>query len=90
MLPEVKTYFVFPKGKENWNWLIFRSIDFDDEIIDKEDKELINAVVDELADYSMTYLNDIAMRQKPWQDAYDYGPGTVIRKRDIKEYFLKN
>ena len=90
MLPEVKTYFVFPKGEEGWNWLIFRSIDFDDEIIDKEDKKLINAVVDELADYSMIYLNDVAMNQKPWNDAYSEGHGTVIRKKDIKKYFLSN
>ena len=37
----VKTYFVFPEGKENWNWLIFRSIVFDDEIIDEKDKHAI-------------------------------------------------
>lgn len=90
MLPEVKTYFVFPKGEEGWNWLIFRSIVFDDGIIDEKDKKLINAVVDKLADYSMVYLNDVAMRQNPWKDAYSEGHGTVIRKRDIKKYFSNN
>lgn len=91
LIPEAKTYFVYPNGTRDFiDRFKAEKVDFDDEIILKEDKVLINLVVDELADFSMTFLNEKAMNQLPYNQAYDNCPYSIIDKRTIKEYFQNN
>lgn len=52
------------------------------------DRELINQVVDELADYSATDLVGLTHRQLPWMNAYSPYKNKEITLDAIKEYFI--
>lgn len=60
---------------------------FDDSIIDKEDKIVIQQVIDDLEKYSTTRLVSITHNQKPWRDAYIPGKNCIIESKAIKDYF---
>lgn len=56
--------------------------------ISREDKNLINGIVDECSRYSASSLVDITHHQKPWIEAYSKpGYNNVISTESIREYF---
>lgn len=59
-------------------------------IISEADKKIIDNMIDECADYSASELVEITHRQKPWKQAYEEGPNTVISCAKIKEYFTED
>ena len=56
-------------------------------IIADDDKEMINDIVDRLADYSASQLTTLSVRQEPWQAVYEHNRQKVISKKSIKEFF---
>ena len=64
-----------------------KRVDYVDDIISLEDKELIDKMVDRLSDYSTTKLVSITHKQTPWKEAYECGKNTVITNESIRRYF---
>ena len=57
-------------------------------IVSGNDRELINGIVDECAQYSASALVDITHHQTPWIEAYNRpGYNNVISKESIRRYF---
>ena len=56
------------------------------ELITKQDKDHLDAIIDTAAKYSASWLERITLRQKPWINAYKRN-NKVIRQAEIKEYF---
>lgn len=67
-----------------WNT---RRIDYDDNVINDYDKELINEVIEEFADYTATDLVTLTHNQAPWKEAYKSHENKEIENARIKEYF---
>jgi len=67
-------------------WDVCR-IDYDDSMISKNDKELINEVVDEFSGYTATDLVTLTHRQAPWKNAYEPYMNNEIKIDAIREYF---
>lgn len=61
-IPTISTYIIFD-NKDIWNT---HRVEYHDDIIKREDKKLINSVVDRFADYSATDLVSLTQRQIPW------------------------
>lgn len=59
----------------------------DAESINKEDRKVIESVVDHFADYSATDLKELTQRQKPWLDAYVPDKQKEITLNSIRAYF---
>ncbi len=57
------------------------------ELIEKEDGELIEEIIQECNKYSAVDLVGITHSQKPWKDAYKKGENRIITKESIKSYF---
>lgn len=55
--------------------------------ITKNDKELINGILDKCSHYSATELVGITHRQTPWLKAYQPYQSNIITKNSIREYF---
>lgn len=55
----------------------------------QNDKERINEVVDNFADYSATDLVEITQKQVPWIEAYESKRNNEISTDSIKQYFTK-
>ena len=62
----------------------------DETIISRNDKKIIDGMIDECIKYSTSELVSITHRQKPWKQAYAKGPNTTISCARIKEYFLED
>lgn len=60
----------------------------DTEKICKEDKELINAVLDGLMDYSAWYLVDRTHEEEPWSRLEYYNE--EITRNSIRDYFINH
>lgn len=63
------------------------AIPYFDNVIEKADKERIDAVVDKFSDYSATGLVTLTHAQAPWINAYEKGKSNEITTDAIKEYF---
>lgn len=81
-IPTVETYMDFSDGIWNSNRIEYR-----DNVITREDKERIDAMVDECRRYSATQLVKITHNQKPWKNAYRRGYNMEITIEAIKEYY---
>lgn len=57
--------------------------------IEKEDKDLINGILDKCAVYSASYLVDITHKQDPWINAY-HSRNKLISNESIKQFFIEN
>lgn len=55
--------------------------------ITEKDRKMIDAVLDQTAGYSASYLVEITHRQAPWRNAYRRGRNSIISKASILEYF---
>lgn len=85
-IPTIDYYVKFNKN-DIWN---SERIYYDNNIIEMEDKELIQAVVDEFAGFSATDLVKLTHNQDPWIDAYAKGQNSEITTDAIKRYFSEN
>lgn len=56
------------------------------EVISRQDKNHLDAIIDTAAKYSASGLERITHRQKPWINAYKRD-NKVIKRAEIKEYF---
>lgn len=63
--------------------------DIDEPFIDTETKTIINKVLEKVKDMSSTYLTEITLHQKPWQQNYVKDAKKIIPKKEIRKYFLK-
>lgn len=82
-IPTVRSYFMFDKDNM-WN---SKRIVFQDIVIERKDKELMEQVVDKFSDYSATDLVTLTHRQSPWIDAYVPHQNNEITIESIKEFF---
>lgn len=82
-IPNIKS-FITVDGDNIWS---MKRIAFTDEFINKEDREIINKVIDDLSEFSATYLVKITHKQKPWIEAYSNGENTVISEKNMRSYF---
>lgn len=75
-----------------FKYMIFGSTNMPDqgddgfELITKQDKDHLDAIIDAAAKYSASWLEKITLRQKPWINAYKRN-NKVIKRSEIKEYF---
>lgn len=60
---------------------------YDNKVISKNDKVLINAVVDKFSDFSATDLVTLTHNQAPWREAYVPHMNNEITIKAIKDYF---
>lgn len=60
---------------------------YHDDIICNDDKEIIEKLVDKFAKYSTTALVNITHHQAPWMDAYKQGHNNIISNEAIRSYF---
>lgn len=85
-IPMIKTYFKFNSD----NFWDSETVEFDDKVINDNDKELINAVLDLYKNYSATALVRLTHNQDPWSNTYDQGcKNLIISNESIKEYFKR-
>ena len=52
-----------------------------------EDQKIMDAILDQCAFYSASYLVELTHNQKPWKDAYNGSYSRIISKNSIREYF---
>lgn len=52
-----------------------------------QDQEIIDAILDQCASYSASYLVELTHNQKPWKEAYDGTYNRIITNESIREYF---
>lgn len=82
-IPTVKAYRVY-NGKNLWD---FEWVKFNDDVISDSDKELIDAVVDNFADYYATDLVALTHEQTPWKAAYVPYQNNEITLKALKDFF---
>ena len=83
-IPYIKQYIEYDKNSI-WN---SKRVDYNNNIISNDDKYLINAVVDKLANYTATDLVNITQHQKPWVHAYKLYTHNKITNQSLYEYFI--
>ncbi|MCQ2743480.1 MAG: DUF4065 domain-containing protein [bacterium] len=81
-IPKIKFYFIV--SDDIWD---IEKKKYNDEIISKPDKKLINDVVNKFENYTATQLVELTHHQTPWIEAYEKGCDTEITIDSIKEYF---
>lgn len=82
-IPLIESYMVIYKDNV---WNSYRAQYYDD-IIDEDDKRLIDRVIDQFADYTATDLVSLTLCQKPWMDAYVEEQNNEITTDAIRMYF---
>ena len=70
-------------------WDSIKRVTYNDNIISNNDKHLINAVVDKLANYTATDLVTLTHNQEPWISTYDENTNNEITNQSLYEYFIK-
>lgn len=85
-IPTVTKIFVYNKN----NLFGVRSKSYDDSIISRRDKLLINEVVDVFRETSATTLVKITHDQSPWKSTYkSEEKHNIITQEQIKDFFSK-
>lgn len=82
-IPNVKS-FLSIDNDDIWS---MKRVAFTDDVINDSDKEIINKIVDDLSEFSATYLVKVTHKQKPWIDAYAKGKNTIISEESMRNYF---
>lgn len=82
-IPKINSFISFD-DQDVWN--SEREV-FNEDKIPEDDREIIESVVDQFANYSTTDLVSLTHRQKPWKNAYRNSGNRVISKDSIREYF---
>ena len=82
-IPRIVSYI-----EENQNDILASKVKpFNDDTISREDRKMIDAVVDRFADYSASDLTAITHHQAPWTDAYAPGFSRTISHEALRSYF---
>lgn len=82
-IPLIESYMVIDRDNI---WNSYR-VQYHDDIIDKDDKKLIDRVIDRFADYTATDLVSLTLCQRPWMEAYVEGQNNEITTDAIRRYF---
>ena len=82
-IPSVESYIDFDVD-DPWSASMTK---YDEACISDEDKNLINAVVTKLADFSATDLVNITHNQAPWKDVYAQYENNEITISSMRKYF---
>lgn len=82
-IPLIKSYMVIDRDNI---WNSYR-VQYHDDIIDEDDKKLIDRVIDRFADYTATDLVSLTLCQRPWMEAYVEGQNNEITIDAIRRYF---
>ena len=59
----------------------------ENDVIEDEDKPLINNMIDRLAEWSAAELTELTQKQTPWRQAYVPETNQVISNKAIHEFF---
>lgn len=87
-IPKIEKLMEFVKEDSVWK---LKSIDYNDDCLDDEDKQVINDVVDSLSEFSALELVNITHNQSPWKDVYVPNKrGIIIKNEAIRSYFSSN
>lgn len=81
-IPSISKYLEYDENI--WN---VKVRDFDENIINNNDRQRINFVLNTFADYSATSLVDLTHNQAPWREAYIPGMNNLITLDAIRRYF---
>lgn len=81
-IPAIEEYMDFSDGL--WN---AENKKYTESIIEKNDRILIDEMVEQCKKYSATDLVNITHNQKPWKDAYSRGYNIEITNAAILEYY---
>jgi len=95
LFSEPNTFFSIPVYQRDYNWQekqckqLFKDIltAGENKEITKEDKELINSVVDAYSNYSATDLVKLTHEQAPWKDTYVKYRNRIITIDSMRKYF---
>ena len=82
-IPLIESYMVIDQDNI---WNSYR-VQYHDDIIDEDDKKLIDRVIDRFADYTATDLVSLTLCQRPWMEAYVEGQNNEITTDAIRRYF---
>lgn len=82
-IPLIESYMVIDRDNI---WNSYR-VQYHDDIIDEDDKKLIDRVIDRFADYTATDLVSLTLCQRPWMDTYVEGQNNEITTDAIRRYF---
>ncbi len=82
-IPKVDSYLLFDPDNI---WEVKR-IQYNDKIINEDDKKKIQIVVDEFSDFSATDLVTLTHNQFPWKNAYKPYENNIISDEVIRRYF---
>ena len=82
-IPYISSYIQYDR-KDIWNT---HRVDFQDSIIDTDDKKIIMEVVDKFKDFSASDLVALTHNQSPWINAYKKYANNEITIQSIKDYF---
>ena len=82
-IPKIDSYLRF-KLDDVWE---IEQIPYNDNIIKKNDKTMIQTVVDKFADFSATDLVTLTHNQSPWRKTYESHKNKVIPNEMIRSYF---
>lgn len=82
-IPPVKYYY-----ENGWSRK-YKSGPFEyrDDEIRREDKKLIDAVIERFRTYSATDLVKVTHSQRPWQEAFKRGINREIKNEELRSYF---
>lgn len=83
-IPKIISYVKF-NDENMWN---IQRIEYDENIISQENRQLINEVVDKFSEYSATDLVTLTHKQAPWKDAYVPHKNKEITVEKIRGYFI--
>lgn len=87
-IPRVEKMLEFVKENDVWS---LKTIEYKDDCLDDEDKNIIDNVVDSLSELSTLELVNITHNQSPWKDVYvPNKKGIVIELDSIRRYFSSN
>ncbi|RDY30158.1 Panacea domain-containing protein [Lachnotalea glycerini] len=82
-IPTISSYYNLD-AEDIWN---SNRVEYSENVISVEDRQLINDVIDMFADYAATDLVTITHRQAPWNDAYIPCKNKEITTDSIRRYF---
>ena len=82
-IPTIETYYDFDDV-----WELKENV-FNEEIISKEDRKLIETVVDRFSNFSATDLVTLTHKQAPWEQAYVPYQNNIITNDEIRGFFCE-
>lgn len=82
-IPTIKYYF-----SDAENHLSGWRISYEDNVLNKRDKEFVDYIVDGFAGYSAIDLVRVTHNQDPWRNAYKKSRNSIISIESIKEFYF--